>query len=93
MTDEQLQEYANQDVRVVVGGKAIGGKLLTGFEAQVRVKAPYAIQWHDVNPTLGTNEERLAAIPHAGAVESIQLIDESATAEIENEAEETQTPG
>jgi hypothetical protein len=35
----------------------------------------------------------LAAIPHAEAVESIELIDESATAEIENEAEETQTPG
>ena len=63
------------------------------FEAQVRVKASYAIQWYDVNPTLGTNEERLAAIPHAEAVESIELIDESATAEIENEAEETQTPG
>jgi hypothetical protein len=93
MTDEQLQEYANQDARLVVGGKVISGKLLTGFEAQVRVKAPYAIQWHDVNPTLGTNEERLAAIPHAEAVESIELIDESATAEIENEAEETQTPG
>ena len=71
----------------------IGGKLLTGFEAQVRVKAPYAIQWHDVIPTLGTNEERLAAIPHAEAVELIELRDESATAEIENEAEDTQTPG
>ena len=71
MTDDQLQEYANQNVRLVVGGQTIVGKLITGFESQIRVKAPYAIQWYDVNPTLGTNEERLAAIPQADAVESI----------------------
>jgi len=93
MTDEQLQEYANQNVRLVVGGRTMTGKLITGFESQIRVKAPYAIQWYDVNPTLGTNEERLAAIPQADAVESIELVDESPREEIEEAAEETQTPG
>ncbi len=93
MTDDQLQEYANQNVRLVVGGQTIVGKLITGFESQIRVKAPYAIQWYDVNPTLGTNEERLAAIPQADAVESIELVDESPREEIEEVAEETQTPG
>ncbi len=93
MTDEQLQDYANQKVRLLAGGRTITGKLLVGFEAQIRVKAPYAIQWYDVNPTLGTNEERLAAIPHAEAVESIELVDESPREEIEDAAEDAQTPG
>ncbi|MGA8576032.1 MAG: hypothetical protein WB609_10195 [Candidatus Cybelea sp.] len=93
MTDEQLEEYANQNVRLVAGGQTMTGKLITGYAAQIRVKAPYAIEWHDVNPTLGTNEERLAAIPHADAVESIELVDESASTEIEEAAAETQTPG
>ncbi|HET6275094.1 MAG TPA: hypothetical protein VFE16_04050 [Candidatus Cybelea sp.] len=93
MTDEQLQEYAGQQVRLVSGGRTIAGKLLAGFEAQIRVKSPYAIEWYDVNPTLGTNEERLTAIPDAGAVESIEIVNESPNAEIEDVAEDAQTPG
>ena len=93
MTDEQLEEYANQNVRLVAGGQTITGKLITGYAAQIRVKAPFAIQWYDVNPTLGTNEERLAAIPSADGVESIEVVDESPSAEIEDAAEEAQTPG
>lgn len=76
-------------------GRAVTGKLVVGFEAQLKVKAPYAIEWYDVDASLGTNEMRLAAIPDAGAVESIELLDvaEETADEIEDEADETQTPG
>jgi hypothetical protein len=42
---------------------------------------------------MGTKEERVAAIPDAGAIESIEVVDESAKAEIKEVAEEEQTPG
>jgi hypothetical protein len=93
MTDEELQGYANSTVRVRVGGQILTGKLVSGFEAQVRVDAPYALESHDVNPTTGTNEERLVAIPSAEAVESIELVDEDVAYEIEDVAEDSQTPG
>jgi hypothetical protein len=93
MTNEELEGYANQNVRVVIAGRTLIGQLIVGFEAQTRVKAPYAIQWHDINPSLGTNEERLAAIPNADEIESIEIVDESAKAEIEDAAEDAQTPG
>jgi hypothetical protein len=57
------------------------------------VQAPFAIQWHDVNSSLGTNEERLVAIPNAEEIESIEVVDESAKAEIKDVAEDEQTPG
>ncbi|HEY2553714.1 MAG TPA: hypothetical protein VGI15_00560 [Candidatus Cybelea sp.] len=93
MTNEELERYANQKVRLVTGGRTLTGQLIAGFEAQIRVKAPFAILWHDVNPSLGTNEERLAAIPNAEEIESIEAVDESAKAEIKDEAEDAQTPG
>jgi hypothetical protein len=93
MTNEDLEHYANQRVRLVTGGRTLTGQLIVGFEAQVRVKAPYALQWYDVNPSMGTKEERVAAIPDAGAIESIEVVDESAKAEIKEVAEEEQTPG
>lgn len=93
MTDEELERYGNQYVRLIAGGKPLIGKLIMGFEAQVAVNAPYAIQFYDVNRTLGTREERLVAIPRAEAVDSIEIIDESARDEIKEEAAEDQTPG
>lgn len=93
MTDDELQEFANSTVRVAFDGQALTGKLISGFEAQVRVDAPYALQWHDVNPTSGTKEERLVAIPSAEVVESIELVDENASNEIADIAEDAQTPG
>lgn len=93
MTDEELQSYADGNVRVTLGGKTLQGKLITGFAAQVGVNAPYAIQWHDVNPTSGTAEERVVAIPSAEAVEAIEYVDEAVAAEIEDVAEDAQTPG
>ncbi len=95
MTDEELQKYANERVRISHGGQVLTGKLIVGFEAQLKVQAPYAIEWSDLNPTLGTNEVRLAAIPGAEAVESIEVVDEpeETRAEIEDVVEDAQTPG
>lgn len=93
MTNEELERYVNQNVRLVTGGRTLTGQLIVGFEAQVRVQAPFAIQWHDVNPSSGTKEERLAAIPDAGGIESIEVVDESPKAEIKDAAEDAQTPG
>jgi hypothetical protein len=95
MTDDELQQYAQQVVRIRLSGKEVTGKLLTGFEAQLRVDSPYAIEWHDLNPTLGTKEERLVAIPSAEIVESIELVNEAAAAEAQTESidQDAQTPG
>lgn len=93
MTDEELQSYADANVRVTLGGRMLQGKLITGFAAQIGVNAPYAIQWYDVNTTSGTTEERVVAIPSAEAVEAIEFVDEPAAAEIEDAAEDAQTPG
>lgn len=95
MTDEELQKFAGEWVRLVYNGQTLTGKLVTGFEAQLQVQAPYAIEWHDINKSLETNELRLAAIHHPEAVQSIEAVDvaEEAKDEIEDEAEETQTPG
>jgi hypothetical protein len=93
MTNEELEGYANQNVRVAIGGRTLTGQLIVGFEAQVRVQAPFAIQWHDVSPSSGTNEERLVAIPNAEEIESIEVVEESAKAEIKDAAEDAQTPG
>jgi hypothetical protein len=93
MTDEELQGYANSTVRLKLGCLILTGKLVSGFEARVSVDAPYALEWHDVNPTTGTNEERFVAIPSAEAVESIELVDEDVAKEIEDVAEDWQTPG
>ena len=93
MKNEELESYANQNVRLIIGGSTLIGQLIVGFEAQTRVKAPYAIRWYDINPSLGTSEERVAAIPNAQEIESIEIVDESAKAEIEDVAEDAQTPG
>jgi hypothetical protein len=95
MTDEELQRFAGEKVRLVIAGRTVTGKLVAGFEAQLKVQAPYAIEWYDVNRTLHANEMRLAAIHDAGAVESIELLDvaQETEDEIEDAAEETQTPG
>ncbi|HEX3672393.1 MAG TPA: hypothetical protein VHT92_11880 [Candidatus Cybelea sp.] len=93
MTDDELQQFADSTVRLTFDRQALTGKLITGFEAQVRVNAPYALQWHDLNPTSGTKEERLVAIPSAEVVESIELVNENVSEEIEDAAEDAQTPG
>jgi hypothetical protein len=93
MTDDELLRYADANVRLTIGGQTLRGKLITGFAAQIGVQAPYAIQWHDVNPTSGTTEERVVTIPSAEAVEAIEFVDEPAAAEIEDAAEDAQTPG
>ncbi|HEY6326645.1 MAG TPA: hypothetical protein VIW73_09075 [Candidatus Cybelea sp.] len=95
MTDEELQRFVGEKVRLTYEGSTLTGKLVAGFEAQLKVEAPYAIEWHDTNETTGTNEMRIAAINDAKAVGSIELLDvaEETKDEIEDEAEETQTPG
>jgi hypothetical protein len=95
MTDEELQKFADMNVRLVYAGKSVEGKLIAGYTAQLRVNAPYAIQWYDINKTLGTHEERLVAIELAESVESVEILDEPAetAAEIEEVAEDAQTPG
>jgi len=95
MTDEELQRFAGEKVRLVFAGRELTGKLVVGIESQLKVQAPYAIEWYDVDRSLGTNEMRLAAIHDAGAVKSIELLDvaKETADEIEDEADETQTPG
>jgi hypothetical protein len=95
MTDEELQRFVDQRVRLTYGGQSLTGKLIAGFEAQLSVKAPYAIEWGDKDSVLGTYEVRRVAIPSAAAVESIEPLDESEYlgAEIEEDANEQQTPG
>lgn len=95
MTDEEVQSFANQRVRLSYAGHVVTGKLIVGFEAQTQVGAPYAIQWYDVNPELGVKEERLAAIATAEAIESIEAVDpaQEAREEIADAAEDAQTPG
>jgi hypothetical protein len=93
MTDEDLQKFADQNVKLTYGGKTLVGKLIAGFAAQVAVEAPYAVRWYDVNPSLGTKEERLVAIPHAAAVDSIHLVNEEPRDEIIDAADDAQTPG
>lgn len=95
MTDEELQRFVDRKVRLTYGRESLTGKLMAGFEAQLSVKAPYAIEWGDKDSVLGTYEVRRVAIPSAAAVESIELLDESEYLddEIEEEAKEQQTPG
>jgi hypothetical protein len=95
MRDEEIQRFANQHVRLSYAGQVVTGTLIVGFAAQTQVEAPYAIQWYDVNPTLGVKEERVAAIATAEAVEWIEPVREAeeARAEIEDAAEDAQTPG
>lgn len=95
MTDEELQRFAGEKVRLTYDGSTLTGKLVVGFEAQLKVQAPYAIEWHDTNEATRTNEMRIAAIKDAKTVQSIELLDvaEETQDEIEDEAEETQTPG
>lgn len=95
MTDEELQAFTDQKVKLRYAGRDLSGKLIAGFEAQLSVKAPYAIEWSDKDSTVGTYEVRRVAIPFAEAVESIELLDESKCldAEIEEEARDQQTPG
>ncbi len=95
MTDEELQRFAGEKIRLVFGGRTLTGKLVAGYEAQLKVKAPYAIEWYDVDEALGTNEMRLAAIHDAKAVESIELLNvaEETKDEIEDVADDAQTPG
>jgi hypothetical protein len=95
MTDEEIQRFANQRVRLRYAGQVVTGTLVVGFAAQTQVQAPYAIQWYDVNPTLGVKEERLAAIASAEAVEWMEPVEEAAEAraEIADAAEDARTPG
>jgi hypothetical protein len=95
MTDEEIQRFANQRVRLSYAGQVVAGTLIVGFAAQTQVQAPYAIQWYDVNPTLGVKEERLAAIAAAEAVEWIEPVEEAdeARAEIVEAADDAQAPG
>ena len=95
MTDEELQRFAGEKVRLTYNGNSLTGKLVVGFEAQLKVQAPYAIEWSDINETTGTNEMRIAAMTDARAIQSIEVLDlaEETKDEIEDEAEETQTPG
>jgi hypothetical protein len=95
MTDEELQRFIGEKVRLRYGGSILTGKLVAGFETQLRVQAPYAIEWNDINETTGTNEMRIAAIQDAKSVESVELFDvaQETKDEIEEIADETQTPG
>ena len=95
MTDEELQEFVDQDVRLTYAGQSFTGKLISGFEVQLSVKAPYAIEWMDRNATIGSYELHRVGIPSVTRVEAIEPISESAllSAEVENTAREEQTPG
>jgi hypothetical protein len=93
MTDEDLQRHAGHVVRINCGRRTVTGKLIAGREAQLKARAPYAIQWHDLTATPGANGERLAGIPRAEAVDSIEIADEESGAKIEDAVEGALIPG
>ncbi len=95
MTDEELQGFVDQEVRINYRGRNLTGKLLSGFAAQASVKAPYAIEWSVGDPALGNYEVRRAAISAAEDIETVEFVNEPAQvgAEISDVANEEQTPG
>ncbi|MBV9720189.1 MAG: hypothetical protein JOZ77_12790 [Candidatus Eremiobacteraeota bacterium] len=95
MTDDELEPFVGENVKIVYNGQTLAGKLIGSFAAQVKVQAPYAIEWTDFNDALGTNEVRVAAIHSAEAIQSIELVNEAkeTKAEIEDAVEDAQTPG
>jgi hypothetical protein len=95
MTDEELQGFVDQEVRLNYRGRSLAGKLISGFAAQASVKAPYAIEWSVGDPSLGNYEVRRAGIVSAQAVDSVEFINEPehVGAEINDVANEEQTPG
>jgi hypothetical protein len=95
MTDEELQEFLDQPVRLTYAGQSLTGKLISGFEAQLSVKAPYAIEWSHRNERVGALELHRVGIPSAERVESIEALSESALqdAEVEEAVKDQQTPG
>ncbi len=93
MTDEELQQYCSQNVRLKLDGKTLTGRLICGAEAQLTVRMPYAIETLARDAALGTYDRHLAGIASPERVELVELVDEPAAEEIEDEAEEDQTPG
>jgi hypothetical protein len=93
MTDEDIQRHAGHVVRISCGGRTVTGKLIAGREAQLKARAPYAIQWHDLTPSLGMSEERLAGIPRAETVDSIEVAAEESGSQIEDAVEGAVIPG
>ena len=95
MTDDELQTFADQRVKLTYRGRVLTGTLISGFAAQTSVKTPYAVEWSVGSEAAGDYEVRRAAIGSAQAVESIELVDEAKQvgAEIEDAASDAQTPG
>jgi hypothetical protein len=93
MTDEELQQYCGQRVRLQLAGRTLDGELVCGAEAQIAVSKPYAVKSITRNPAMSTSDTHLQGIAHAENVESIELLDERADEEIAEVAEDAQTPG
>ena len=93
MTDEELQRFCDQNVRLKIDGRILEGKLICGFEAQQTLNIPYALKTLKRNPSLDTYDTHLDGIPYAEAVESVELVDEPVADEIEDEVQDLQTPG
>jgi hypothetical protein len=93
MTDEELQRFCDQDVRLKIGDRILQGKLICGVEAQLALSIPYAIKTLRRNPSLETYDTHFDGIPYAEAVESAELVDEPVGEEIEDEVQDLQTPG
>ncbi len=93
MTDEELQRFCDQDVRLKIGGRILEGKLICGAEAQIALDRPYAIKTLNRNPSLDTLDTHFDGIPNAEGVESVELVDEPVGEEIEENVQDSQTPG
>jgi hypothetical protein len=93
MTDEKLQTFCGQNVRLKYREQVLEGKLICGGTAQLTVDMPYAIEAVVHNATLGTYDSHLAGIIDAESVESVELVDEPVDEEIKDAAEDAQTPG
>ena len=93
MTDEELQRFCGQNVRLKISGRILEGKLICGGEAQIALNRPYAIETLTRNPSLDTFDTHFDGVPAAEAVESVELVDEPVAEEIEDEVQDLQTPG
>jgi hypothetical protein len=93
MTDEELQTFCNQIVRLKSGEGLLTGKLVCGSEAQLTIRMPYAIETSVSNASLGTYDTHWVGIKDADSVESVELVDEPVDEEILDAAEDAQTPG
>ncbi len=77
MTDQELQQYAGQQVELkLVSGVVLTGKLMVEGDARIALGMPYAIQSLHRSPTVRVLEPVYKSIPDATAVEWVRIVEQ-----------------